>query len=63
MIEAKKASHSQNQKEKGRARLRCHANEYQYKYAFFVVFPKANVKKDSVIEVKLEHRLLSKYSQ
>ena len=55
MIEAKKASHSQNQKEKGRARLRCHANEYQYKYAFFVVFPKANVKKDSVIEVKLEH--------
>ncbi len=55
MIEAKKASSSQKQKEDARDRLRHNASEYQYKYAFFVVFPRKNVQKDSVVEIKLKY--------
>lgn len=52
MIEAKKDPCSEKTKEKQIERLINNANKYQYEHRFFVVFPKDNVKNDSVIEVQ-----------
>ena len=54
MIEAKKYPCSKKQRQKGKERLRRNANAYQYGHAFLVVFPRDDVKKDSVIEVSRE---------
>ena len=55
MIEAKKDPCRPEERAEEIERLIDNANKYQYAHAFFVVFPKDNVKDDSVIEVKLEH--------
>ena len=52
MIEAKKYPCCPEEKAAEKERLRHHASKRKYRHAFLVVFPKDNVKNDSVIEVQ-----------